>query len=329
ESKIPPDVRAAQWLSTATPEQKAAFMQMTSLKAGLPPGMGLTPNDTTAQGADYLKTLPENERTMIQGMIDGRIMPPSSFAIQKPYWQKLISDASRVDPKFDQTTWAGRVATRRDFASGQAAKNLTAINTALMHAGVLSQAFDKLNNGEFPSWNAAVNWMQKEGGNPNYSNAREAVDALASESRKVFAQTGGGGLTELENWERNFPLNGSPEQQKGALKQLVQLYDSRIDALGEQYSRGMGRTEDGLALLSPKGKLAYEQLTGQEPTSNKVMGEEGQATNENKAAPAQAAPAIIPPRPGGVPLGAQYSPSQKIWWWKDSAGHWANNSNAQ
>ncbi|MDE2096306.1 MAG: hypothetical protein KGL39_03605, partial [Patescibacteria group bacterium] len=155
ESKIPPDVRAAQWLSTATPEQKAAFMQMTSLKAGLPPGMGLTPNDTTAQGADYLKTLPENERTMIQGMIDGRIMPPSSFAIQKPYWQKLISDASRVDPNFDQTTWAGRVATRRDFASGQAAKNLTAINTALMHAGVLSQAFDKLNNGEFPSWNAA------------------------------------------------------------------------------------------------------------------------------------------------------------------------------
>jgi hypothetical protein len=221
---------------------------------------GATRNEKALDG------VPGAPASIIKGMVDGRISPPSSFAMSKPYWQGLVAKAAEYDPTFDQTTWAGRVATKKDFAAGTSAKAVTALNTALGHAGVVSDAMTALNNGPIPWGNAAENWIDENIGDARPGNARQAVDALASEARKVFSGSGGGNLSELQEWQKNFPLNGSPSQQQGALKQFVNLLDSRLQSLSDQYNRGMGRTDDPVALLQPHAKEVYERLTGRDPS---------------------------------------------------------------
>lgn len=297
-----PEIKSAKQFQTLSPEEKQAFREEAMTKAGLPSWMigGDTPSSPTGSGAVYdgggaaspgtpgapvtgapistpdpgasrndraLETLPGAAASIVKGMVDGRISPPSSFAMSKPYWQGLISKAAEYDPTFDQTTWAGRVATKKDFASGKSAVAVTALNTALSHAGTLVADFDALGNRSFTPWNIVANTVDPLFGTTTQGKAQETVDALASEARKVFAASGGGNLTELQEWQKNFPLNGSPAQQKTALTGFVELLDGRLQGLSDQYNRGMGRTDDPLNLLQPKARAVYEKLTGREPTN--------------------------------------------------------------
>lgn len=304
---LPPEVKGAIFLSTATPEQKAAYNQEQTARLGLPAWAlaptGTSPSDAgggssssqpsggaagssgnaaipstpapNAQGRTVnehaLDGLPGPAAEMVKGMVEGRISPPGAYAMSRPgsIWLPLMQKALQYDPTFDETSWAGRVATRKDFTAGDSAKAITIMNTALGHADNLAGAFDTLNNnGGFGTLlNAPENWIEKQFGDANVTNAQEAVGALASEARKVFAASGGGNLTELENWEKNFPMNGSPAQQKGALQQFGNLLDSRLSSLSDQYNRGMGVTGDQVKILTPEGAAAFQHLTGREPST--------------------------------------------------------------
>lgn len=281
-NKAPEEVRIAEWLKNASPDQKAAFNESLMAKTGMPlwmiegSGQGATggSSSSSANGqsggkmnTDALSKIPAAQQSIIKGMIEGRISPPTSFAMSKPYWQTMIAAAAAVDPDFDQTTWQSRVATRKDFTAGQSAKAVTAMNTALGHAGRVLDNMAKLDNfgGLGTPLNAPINAIESTFGDARQTKVKEDVGALASEARKVFAASGGGNLTELESWEKNFPLNGSPTQQKGALQEFVGLLDSRLGALANQYNRGMGRTEDPVNLLDPHAQQVYERLTGTTP----------------------------------------------------------------
>lgn len=260
-----------------------------------------------------LDGLPGAPASIVKGMVDGRISPPSSFAMSKPYWQGLLAKAAEYDPTFDQTTWAGRVATRRDFAGGgKSAQNVTAISTALGHAGVVDDALTALNNGAMPWKNAIDNWTMGEFGSARPTNAKMAVDALASEARKVFAGSSGGNLSELQEWQKNFPINGSPDQQKGALTQFVNLLDSRLQSLADQYNRGMGRTDDAMTMLQPHALEVYKRLTGREPSAS--TGYQSGTPPDGSAAPSAAVPPSTAPSPAAIPSwvkpGDQFSPSR-------------------
>lgn len=334
---LSPDIKSAVQFSKLTPDQQRAFREEAMTKAGLPAWMiggGDAPSPPTGSGAvsdiptttsdtgtvspvspvtgtaatpdagaprndQALANVPGAAASIVKGMVDGRISPPSSFAMSKPYWQGLISKAAEYDPTFDQTTWAGRVATRKDFAAGKSAVAVTALNTALSHAGTLVGDFDALGNfgGIGTPLNAPVNAVEKFFGGSTLTKAQETVDALASEARKVFAASGGGNLTELQEWQKNFPLNGSPAQQKAALTGFVELLDGRLQGLADQYNRGMGRTDDPLNLLQPKARAVYEKLTGREPSNatGTQMGTPpaaGASTQAPSAAPTNAPPII-------------------------------------
>lgn len=331
-----PEIKSAKQFSTLSPDEKQAYREEMGTKAGLPPWMLTPPtgspsdaptaasDGSTAGGGTGASTAPatgapvtgapatpdpgatRNDRALegvpgaaasiIKGMVDGRISPPSSFALTKPYWQGLISKAAEYDPTFDQTTWAGRVATKKDFASGKSAQAVTALNTALGHAGVVDDALSSLNNGSVPFLNSMENWTLGAFGSARPTNAQMAVDALASEARKVFAGGGGGNLTELQEWQKNFPINGSPDQQKGAMRQFTNLLDSRLGSLSDQYNRGMGRTDDPMNLLQPHAKAVYEKLTGREPTdaTGYQMGTPTVGTPAGTGSAAAGAPAALP-----------------------------------
>lgn len=262
---------------------KVTFQPMTADATGKPQNA-----DLTKTGDEFLNTLPADTQRTVKAIVEGRQAPPTSFAMSKPYWQQMMSYANQYDPTLDQTTWAARNKTRSAFATGQEAKNVTALNTTLQHADVLSDTFDKLDNTSVPWANVAKNWLATQAGSAAPTNAKEAVSAVASEARKVFAGSGGGGLAELDQWEKNFPVNGSPDQQKGAIKQLVGLMDSRLNALGDQYNRGMSKADDPVALLAPEAQKAYTKLTGR-PANGTAIGGDG------KAAEAQGIPSFTNP----------------------------------
>ena len=251
---------------------------------------------------DKLNQIPAEARTTVKAMLEGRMPAPSSFAQAKPYWRAMIEAANQVDPNFDQTSWASRNATRKDFTSGQSAKAVSALNLALGHAEVLAGAFSKLDNfgGIGTPLNAPLNALSDWFGGERPGNAREAVDALASEARKVFAASGGGNLTELQEWQKNFPINGSPEQQAGRLKTFVDLLDSRLVALANQYNRGMGVTSEPVELLDPAARKAYETLSGGRP-------KEATGYPTGKAPPSAALPQVSTPKQyDSLAPGSQY-----------------------
>lgn len=235
-------------------------------------------------GDEYLKSLPPYQARMVGALLKGD-MPVTSYALTKPPMRALVNDALQVDPNFNPADYDIRKGTRQWITKGPGAQTVTALNTALGHAAGLQDTFDKLGNTSLPAVNAAVNFGKTQLGNSAPIVAQENVGALASEARKVFAASGGGNLTELENWEKNFPINGSPEQQKGALQEFVNLLDSRLSAVGDQYSRGMGKTEDPLNLLSPVGRAAYTKLTGRQPESGTVSGQAQPAGGSNVPTP--------------------------------------------
>lgn len=354
-----PEIKSAQQFSKLSPDEKRAYREEAMVKAGLPPWMigddqaggpvptapvtpdtsGTTPaitGDTTATppattpsrpglNEAALNKFPAPAVSLIKGMVDGRISPPSSFAASKPYWQNLIQMATTYDPTFDETSWAGRVATRKDFASGKSAQAVTAMNTALSHAGTLVDDFDKLGNfgGIGTPLNAPLNAASQFFGGATLTKATETRDALASEARKVFAASGGGNLTELQEWQKNFPLNGSPAQQKAALVGFVDLLDGRLQGLADQYNRGMGKTDDPMTLLQPKARAAYEKLSGRPPPTDAVGYQTGKPPTVSGAVAtqdAEAGTAVSPPTksasepaaaiPAWVKPGDQYSPSR-------------------
>jgi hypothetical protein len=254
---------------TGTPSTTAGTAGGAAPKTGSVTGAPVTApfidRTQTAYNDRALAGLPDQVASQVRAMVEGRAAPPSSFAASKPYWQALIGKAHEYDPTFDQTTWAGRVATRKAFVSGPEAKNVTAINTALGHAGVVADSLADLSNGSIKPWNAAINWMHDMTGDKGPVNAKMAVDALASEARKVFAGSSGGNLAELREWQENFPINGSQSQQTAALRQFVSLLDSRLGSLADQYNRGMGRADDPMHLLEPHAREVYERLLGSAP----------------------------------------------------------------
>ena len=218
-----------------------------------------------------LSGMPSPVVSMVKAMVDGRIAPPSSFAASKPYWQALLAKAMEYDPTFDETTWSGRVNTRKDFTGGgKDAQVVNALNTALGHAGRLLYSFNQQSNfgGILGSANPLINGFQEHVlGDTRQRVTKQDIDALASEARKVFAGAGGGSLEELKEWQRKFNVNARPDQMRADLGEFVSLLDSRMQSLADSYNRGMGRTSDPISLLNAHAREVYTELKGGPPSN--------------------------------------------------------------
>lgn len=208
-----------------------------------------------------LQGLSPGLQAQVKAIALGRMAPLNTGGRNGLINQDIMQHVLAYDPGWDGTRFTIRQDTIKDFTTGQAAQNIVALNTAVGHAGVVSQALTELSNGMFPSTNAAWNWVAEHTGTPNITSAKEAVSALASEARKVFASgRGGGNLVELENWENNFPINGSPAQQQAAMREFTHLMGGRMDALATQYDRGTGEQLTGAHFLTPDALHTYQRL---------------------------------------------------------------------
>lgn len=234
-----------------------------SIKPYTPPNGG-TPDplgNTDLSGKDYLATLPKEQANTVQLMVEGKIPPPTSFAMSKPYWQNMISAAKNYDPTFDATAWSGRVAGTRDFASGKSSEMVRSANQTLHHVGSLLDSMDNLKNGQYPILNSIGNTVAEARGSGAQGAFRTNAHAVAEELSKVFK---GNNLSdaEIRSWEQNLHENMSPEQQRTQVAKLNELLQGSLHALDEKRTASIGpiAAEKAGPIIKPEGMRVIERI---------------------------------------------------------------------
>lgn len=231
------------------------------------PSAGGSPQENAAnlKGDEFLATLDKPTADQIKALATGRMPIPGGFALKSPYWQNMMQMVSQYDPNFDAVNYNARSKTRNDFTAGKSAQNLASFNTALGHLDTLDKSIDDLRNTDYPAFNAAANAVARQTGDTRYQQSEKkfnaAKQAVVDELTRAFRGSGGN-VHDIKGWESTINGADSPSALHAAVKQAADLLHSRIEAVGDQYNRGMGTTSSPLELLSPKAKGTIERLMG-------------------------------------------------------------------
>jgi hypothetical protein len=218
--------------------------------------------DMSKSGPEYLATLPPQQRGTVQAMVEGRLPPPSSFALSKPYWQNMIAAAQNVDPTFDATNWSGRVVGVKSFKSGADAGTVRSANQVLGHISDLTDKADELHNGDYPSLNYVKNTFNSQTGSDAPNNWVTQAHAVGDELSSFMKGAGHSSDTEIKQWQDSLSPNMSPTQQRGAIKTLMGIYDHALSALEDKRTGAVGSVaaEKMGPLVTPSGQAAMEKV---------------------------------------------------------------------
>jgi hypothetical protein len=248
------DRRAAAADARSAAAEARAAADFASKNTMVPP-----PGDNTKTGEDYLATLDPSMAGQVKALADGRRAFPTGAALRSPSVQELVAAATQYDPTLDAANAATRVATRKKFTSGTVRDNITAINTALGHLGTLYKDSNNLENRSLPIWNTVANAAESQTGDPRVSNFNMTKHAVVDELEKAFRGSGGT-QAGIEEWSKSINSSQSPEQLHGAITKGIELLNSRLEALGQAYEQGMGKSADPLEFLNPHAKAVFQAL---------------------------------------------------------------------
>lgn len=209
-------------------------------------------------GQEYLDALPEDERGLIKSIADGKI-DPKTLSTKGGHREDVLKKVAQYRPDYNQAKYAVYSAVQKDFTSGKAANNVTAINTAIGHMGTLEELGAALDNGRSQDVNRITNAIANRFGDPKMNNFGIAASAVGSEMMRVFRQVGAS-EKEQKDWESKFSNIQSPAQIKDALKTGSKLLESRIEAVDDQWKRGMDSKDGYPQLLSPKSQSVLNKL---------------------------------------------------------------------
>lgn len=232
--------------------------------ASLPSGARPTMSENPNVHPDFLATLNPQIAAQVKALSEGRMQFPSGFALKSPYWQSMLQMVSMYDPSFDAVNYNARSKTRNDFTSGKSAQNITSFNTAIGHLDTLDKSVDALGNTRFPSWNKIANAAAGEYDTKFQSSMKQfqaSKNAVVDELTRAFRGTGGN-VHDIVEWEKTINSADSPQALHAATRAAIELLRSRIEAVGDQYNRGMGTTKDPIQMLSPKAQAAINRIEG-------------------------------------------------------------------
>jgi len=214
--------------------------------------------DQDKHGDAYLATLSPSIAGEVKTIAEGR-MNISAMGYRGAARSAMMERVSQYDPDFDQTQWAARSSTRRDFAAGQAAKNITAINTAIGHLGTMNELATAMNNHDMVAANKVVNTIRTQLGDPSINNYGLAATAVSDEMMRVFRQVGASDA-EAARWEKSFKSDLSTGQLKGSMGTAVKLLGSRAEALHDQWTNTMGDVIKAPEVIHPRSQEVLKQL---------------------------------------------------------------------
>lgn len=257
---------------------RAVFTQQAAASEG-------APGDTSKTGEEYLKTIPPALAAQVRALAEGRLAIPRGAALRSPRVMQLYAAASQYDPTLDEANAQTRVATRKDFTSGKSAQSLNAINTVMGHFDDLDHAIDDLRNFDAPWLNTVTGAVAYNAGDKRYQVALKKFEAakaaVARELTRAYRGTGGN-VSDIEEFEKQLSSADSPAALHATVRKYVQLLGSKIQALGDTYNQGMGRSDDPLAIMNSRARKTYERLSGEGAPRAQVGGATGGGTRPRR-----------------------------------------------
>ena len=176
--------------------------------------------------------LNEGQKATVTAILEGRMTPPSSFALKTPYWQNIMGNVFEQDPQFSEQ----RAQLRKDFTTGKHSTEINSINTALGHVGVLGDAVDALNNGNVQVLNRIANNLGAQVGATPQTTFNTIVHRVGPEITKAYVGAGGG-EGERGTTEKDFDPALGPQQLKSNVGVTAKLLRSKISSLENQWNQ--------------------------------------------------------------------------------------------
>src|ERR1035437_1461420 len=189
------------------------------------------PNVTNLNMGNSAK-LNDRQQATATAILEGRMTPPSSFALKTPYWQDVMGSVFQQDPQFSEQ----RAQLRKGFTVGAQSKQVNAVNTALGHAGVLGEAIDALGNGNIKVLNKIANDLGVQTGNDAATTYNTIVHRLGPEITTAYVGAGGTAGDRGTN-EKDFDYSLGPKQLKSNLGVTVKLFRSMNNSLENQWNQ--------------------------------------------------------------------------------------------
>jgi hypothetical protein len=297
KTAYPATVRAGATWDTLTPEEQTKGLTAFSQRGRDPDAAaGITAlRDVTTELARQrlaagktdggapaidLTTLPAPIRDQAQALVDGRRQLDPRLA-GKPLGQTIINAAYAIDPTFDQGNYNARFTARRDLTNPGApgGKTIGALNTAIQHAGKLSDLIETLDNSNLPLVNTIVNPVKSALGSTAVTNYQTVAPQLAKEIERVW-RGAGGTAGEIHDLIETIGANKGKQQQREALQQFVELAKGKLDALETQRDNVMGKTAGAtIPVLFDQNKPILDTIaqraSGATPTKRIVYGMDG------------------------------------------------------
>lgn len=231
--------------------------------------LGIQPQGAQAQqsnltGQDYLNSLSDQERNMVQAIVDGRYPVPTGKQAMSPQWQAAIAAAQQVDPTLDAGSYKSRAAARQNFTSGKGAMEIKALNTLAGHLQTLSDSLDQMDNSDISLVNRGSNLIGKEfGGKRGQALAQfnTSAKAVGDEAAKVFAG-GQSALGDRREIGESLDPNAPNSNLRATLKTYAELVQSRLSAIQDQANQAMGYGSRSIQVVTPKAAKTFQKFAG-------------------------------------------------------------------
>lgn len=224
-------------------------------------GNGL-PGDTTKTGDAYIASLPKEYQGIVRGFVEGTAKMPNITTKNQQAMQTYFDMAKQADPSFDATNYGARQKGMNSFKAGTDASVVRSANQVLGHISDLTDKANELGNRSFTPYNAATNTISSIFGNDAANNWITQAHAVADEMSTFMKGTGHSSDTEIKQWLDSLSPNMSPQQQRGAIKTLMGIYDHALQALEDKRTGAVGSmAADKMGpLLTQSGKASMDKI---------------------------------------------------------------------
>ncbi len=194
------------------------------------PGLAPGQQNTKLTGDDFLKTLPSGTAAQIRAIAEGKDEMPSASSRSQAA-QSIRDAVFQYDPTFSKQ----RAQVRKAFTTGPDAKNIGALNTAIVHLGRLGDAAEALNNGTFTPANEVFNYIKDKFGSEATTNFSLLKDAVAGEV--AGALKGNATDIEIEKIGKSIRAANSPAQMKGVVQEGLSVLKDKANTYDERFHR--------------------------------------------------------------------------------------------
>lgn len=207
-----------------------------------------------------LDNLTPTDRNLVLGMSEGDFAVPTLSSMRGAAAQHNMMLLGTLKD-FDPSANGQRFKARDNFLNNPAqAGTITAINTAMSHVGNLRQAYEAMQNGDTPAFNAIANSYAQQLGKPAPTDFNGVKGYVSEELRKIYSNAQGGSLEELNQIADTLDKNNSPAQAHGMFREVGNLLDGKTNALNSQYQRAMGLAYRPQDWLDPEAKKSLSEI---------------------------------------------------------------------